>query len=94
MGEEEQTLFSSLLFGQAALGSRPEMQLLQVFSPGSVGACYPEVGATPDGHVEHIDAKSGQLWQGFRHVHIFLLIVPSLSTLGKTPLAERDSSGR
>lgn len=26
--------------------------------------------------------KSGQLWQDFRHMSMFLLIVPSLSTLG------------
>lgn len=90
VGEEEQTISFSLLFCRAALGSRPEMQLLKVFSPCSVWACYPEVGATSDGHMEHIYGKSGQLWQDFRHMNIFLLIVPSLSTLGKNaPYRER-----
>lgn len=72
----------SLLLPRAPLGSRPEMQLLKGFSPCSVLACCPGVDATSDGHMEHIYGKSGQLWQDCRHMSIFLLIVPSLSTLG------------
>lgn len=80
-GEEEQTLLFSAVF-PGCPGKSPEMQLLKVFSSCSVLACYPKAGATSDGHMEHIYGKSGQLWQDFRHMSIFLLIVPSLSTLG------------
>ena len=90
-GEEEQTTFFSLLFLQAALGNRPEMQLLKVFSPCSVLAFYSEAGGTSAGHTEHIFGKSGQLLQDFRCMNIFLLIVPSFSTLGGNS-SYRDSS--
>lgn len=47
----------------------------------AVLACCPKVGATSDGHVEYMGSQASS-WQDFRHMSVFLLIVPSLSTLG------------
>lgn len=66
---EEKQAFFSLLLPWAALGSRPEMQLLKGFSPCCL-ACSPAISAASDGYMEHIYGKSGQLWQDLRYEYI------------------------
>lgn len=90
--EEKQATFFSLLLPWAALGSRPETQLLKGFSPCCL-ACSPEISAASDGYMEHIYGKSGQLWQDLRYEYIPSDSVISLYPRRKFFLQRYSSAG-